>query len=224
LWELCPYESANFKGEPQPMRKDIFSLIRNDIVHLKIKAGEPLNEIRLAKEFQVSRTPIREALLRLASEGLVTTTPNLGARVSEINLRDFRELIEFRIILERGAGHLIAINSTADDLRAMRQLYDKIQSENTEDLDRLTDLDSEFHFIIRRAAHNPLLEKQMEVIQIKFTWLMRSYHYTPTFVFIKIPDIIEAMDQRNSKALERMLVQHVEYFVDRLREETMKKF
>jgi len=206
------------------MREDICSLIRNDIVHLKIKPGEPLNEIRLAKELQVSRTPIREALRRLAAEGLVTVTPNVGARVSEINLRDFRELIEFRIILERGVAHLVATNSTVDDIRAMRQLHSKTQSEKTEDLDRLTDLDSEFHFIIRRAAHNQLLEKQMEVVQIRFTWLMRSYHYKPHFVMIKIPDIIEAMEQRDAETLERMLVEHVEHFVDRLREETMKKF
>ena len=206
------------------MREDIFSLIRNDIVHLKIKPGAPLNEIRLAKELQVSRTPIREALRRLASEGLVTFTPNVGARVSEINLRDFRELIEFRIILERGVAHLVATNSTVDDIRAMRQLYSKTQSEKTEDLDRLTDLDSEFHLIIRRAAHNQLLEKQMEVVQIRFTWLMRSYHYKPHFVMIKIPDIIEAMKQRDPEALERIFVEHVEYFVDKLREETMKKF
>ena len=206
------------------MREDICDLIRNDIVHLKLKPGEPLNEIRLAKELQVSRTPIREALRRLATEGLVTVTPNVGARVSEINLRDFRELIEFRIILERGAAHLVAANSTEDDLRAMRQLLAKTQSKKTENLDRLTDLDSEFHFFIRRAAHNQLLEKQMEVVQIRFTWLMRSYHYRPHFVLIKIPDIIDAMEDRNAEALERMLVEHVEHFVDRLREETMKKF
>ena len=104
------------------MREDICNVIRNDIVHLKLKPGEPLNEIRLAKELQVSRTPIREALRRLASEGLVTVTPNVGARVSEINLRDFRELIEYRIILERGVAHLVAANLTEDDLRAMRHL------------------------------------------------------------------------------------------------------
>jgi DNA-binding GntR family transcriptional regulator len=206
------------------MREDICDVIRNNIVHLKIKPGEPLNEIRLAKELQVSRTPIREALRRLASEGLVTVTPNVGARVSEINLRDFRELIEFRIILERGGAHLVAANSTEDDLRAMRHLHHKTQSEKTENLDRLTDLDSDFHFIIRRAAHNQLLEKQMEVVQIRFTWLMRAYNYKPHFVMIKIPAIIEAMEQRDAAVLERMLVEHVEYFVDRLREETMNKY
>ena len=125
---------------------------------------------------------------------------------------------KFRIILERGVAHLAATNSTEDDLRAMRQLLAKTQSEKPENLDRLTDLDSEFHFIIRRAAHNQLLEKQMEVVQIRFTWLMRAYHYKPHFVMIKIPAIIEAMEQRDAVVLERMLVEHVEYFVDRLRE------
>jgi DNA-binding GntR family transcriptional regulator len=135
-----------------------------------------------------------------------------------------KKLIEYRIILERGVAHLVAANSTEDDLVAMHQLLAKTQSENTHNLDRLTDLDSEFHLIIRRAAHNQLLEKQMEVVQIRFTWLMRAYHYKPHLVMIKIPDIIEAMKQRDAEVLERMLVEHVEYFVDRLREETMKKF
>ena len=105
----------------------------------------------------------------------------------------------------------------------MRQLLAKTQSENTHNLDKLMDLDAEFHFIIQRAAHNQLLEKQLEVVQTRFAWLMRSYHYRPHLVMIKIPDIIEAMKQRDAAVLERMLVEHLEYFVDRLREETMKK-
>ena len=75
-----------------------------------------------------------------------------------------------------------------------------------------------------RTIVNLVGEKQMEVVQIRFTWLMRAYHYKPHLVMIKIPDIIEAMNQRDAAVLERMLVEHVEYFVDRLREETMKKF
>ncbi len=64
----------------------------------------------------------------------------------------------------------------------------------------------------------------MEVVQIRFTWLMRAYHYKPHFVIIKIPAIIEAMEQHHAAVLERMLVEHVEHFVDRLRKETMKAY
>ncbi len=206
------------------MRKDICELIRNDIIHLRLKPGEPLNEIKLAKEFDVSRTPVREALRRLAAEGLVTITPNLGARVSEVNLRDFRELIEYRIILERGVASLVASNSTEEDLLAMRQLYERMQSQDLEDIDRLIELDSEFHRIIRRAAHNQLLEKQMEITQLKFQWLMRAYHYKSRFTMLGLPDVIEAVEKRDSITLESILLDHFAYFIEKLNEDTMGKF
>lgn len=206
------------------MRQNIYALIRDRIIHRDFRPGDPLNENKLAEEFQVSRTPVREALHRLSSEGLVTITPNLGARVSDINLRDFRELIEFRIILERGAARLVARNATEKDLEAMAQLHHKLESEQTQDLDRLTDLDTEFHLIIRQATHNRLLQRQMEVIQIKFTWVMRLINYRPELMMVRVPDFIEAMQKHDADRLEHMLVEHVEYFVERLRQETMKNF
>jgi len=206
------------------MRQNIYALIRDRIIHQDFKPGDPLNENKLAEEFQVSRTPVRETLHRLSSEGLVTITPHLGARVSEINLRDFRELIEFRIILERGAARLVSRNATEKDIEAMTQLRHKLESEQTNDLDRLTDLDTEFHLIIRQSTHNRLLQRQMEVVQIKFTWVMRLIYYRPELMMVRIPDFIEAMQQHDADRLEHMLVEHVEYFVERLRQETVKNF
>jgi DNA-binding GntR family transcriptional regulator len=206
------------------MRQNIYVLIRDRIIHQDFKPGDPLNENKLASEFQVSRTPVREALHRLSSEGLIAITPNLGARVADVNLRDFRELIEFRIILERGAARLVSRNATEKDMEAMAQLGHKLESEQTRDLDRLTDLDTEFHLIIRQATHNRLLQKQMEVIQIKFTWVMRLIGYRPELIMVRIPDFIEAMQQHDADRLEHMLVEHVEYFVERLRQETIKNF
>jgi len=204
------------------MRQDIYALLRDRIIHLAFKPGDPLNENKLAEEFQVSRTPVREALHRLSSEGLINIIPNLGARVSEINLRDLRELIEYRIILERGCARLVARNATDSDIHALQRLNAKVQSEKTEDLDRLTDLDYEFHLLTRRASHNTLLVKQMEVVQIKFTWVMRSINYRPDLFMVRIPDVIEAMKQRDADRLEHILIEHVDYFVDKMRRETME--
>ena len=206
------------------MRADIASLIRNDIIHLKFSPGDPLNENKLAEEFHVSRTPVREALRRLSIEGLVTITPNLGARVSEINLRDFQELIEFRIILERGSARLIARNATEADIQAMKQFNAKIQSEKTKDLDMLTDLDSEFHRLCRQAAHNQLLANNMAMIQTKFTWVMRMISYKPELFMIEMPDFIHAVESRDEAFLEKILVRHVEYFIESMRKETLKNF
>ena len=204
------------------MRQDIYASIRDRIIHLGFKPGDPLNENKLAEEFQVSRTPVREALHRLSSEGLVNIIPNLGARVSEINLRDLRELIEYRIILERGCARLVARNAVDNDIQAMQRLNQKVQSEKTEDLDILADLDYEFHRLTRRASHNKLLVKQMEVVQIKFTWVMRSINYRPDLFMVRIPDVIEAMKRKDADRLEHILIEHVDYFVDKMRRETME--
>ena len=206
------------------MRADITTLIRNRIIHLAYRPGEALNEKKLAQEFAVSRTPVREALRGLTAEGLVTLTPNLGARVSEINLRDFRELIEMRLILERGVARLVARYAAPEDIEAMEQLHRRLESETTDDLDRLTDFDTEFHYIIRRAAHNQLLEKQMAMIQARFTWVMRLISYKPTVLIMEIANVTDAMKRRDAATLERLLVEHVEIFIEGLRQQTMKNF
>ena len=206
------------------MKEDIVDLIRNDIIHLRFRPGDPLSENKLAEEFQVSRTPIREALRRLSLEGLVTITPNLGARVADINLRDFRELIEFRIMLERGLARLIARNATAADIADMKKLNDKIQREKTDDLDKLTDFDTEFHHLCRQAGHNRLLKDHMAMTQTKFTWVMRMISYRPELLMVELPEFIVAMENRDEAALARILVEHVEYFIENMRKETVKAF
>lgn len=206
------------------MKEDIVDLIRNDIIHLRFRPGDPLSENKLAEEFQVSRTPIREALRRLSLEGLVTITPNMGARVADINLRDFRELIEFRIMLERGLARLIARNATAADIADMKKLNDKIQREKTDDLDKLTDFDTEFHHLCRQAGHNRLLEDHMAMTQTKFTWVMRMISYRPELLMVELPEFIVAMENRDEAALARILVEHVEYFIENMRKETVKAF
>jgi DNA-binding GntR family transcriptional regulator len=206
------------------MKKDITGIIRNDIIHLRFKPGDPLSENRLAEEFKVSRTPIREALHRLSLEGLVTITPNLGARVSDINLRDFQELIEFRIILERGLARLVARNATGADIQAMEQLHKRIQREKTDDLDKLTDFDTEFHNICRQAGHNRLLEDHMAMIQTKFTWVMRMISYKPALLMVELPNFKNAMEKRDESAMAHILVEHVEFFVEKMQKETIKAF
>ena len=205
-------------------KPDLVGTIRDRIIHLFYRPGDPLNEMKLAEEFQVSRTPIREALHRLASEGLVTIVTNLGARVSDINLRDFRELIELRIILERGAARLLARNTTEDDIRSMEQLNARATAAANHDLDALTDLDTQFHHIIQQATHNHLLIRQMSLVQVKFTWLMRLINYRPELMTVKLSEFIDAMRNRDADRLERLLVEHVEYFVEKMRQETINSF
>lgn len=73
----------------------IYEMLREDIVHQRIKCGEKMTVKMLVERFQVSATPVREALVRLAQEKLVTYHPNAGASVIELTDNDIRELYEF---------------------------------------------------------------------------------------------------------------------------------
>ncbi len=206
------------------MRQNIYPLIRDRIIHQNFKPGTPLNENKLANQFNVSRTPVREALHRLSTEGLVSIIPNLGARVAEISLRDFRELIDFRILLERGAGKLAARNATEKDIVLLEQLQHKFNSAQKSDVNSLMDLDTEFHLIIRQATHNSLLQTQMELIQIKFTWVMHLINHRPALMQLRIAAFVEAIKNRDKDQLEYLLVEHVTHFVKKLNQETIQNF
>ncbi len=206
------------------MRNNISKIIRDRIIRLEFRPGSPLNEQKLAEEFSVSRTPIREALILLSSEGLVNFTPNLGARVADLNLRDFKEMIEFRLILERGVARLAVRNATANDIQALEKLNGKLLSVDTDAIEGLMECDAQFHALIRKASHNNLVIKQMSVIQNQFTWIARLISYKTALLIIDLKKIIQALKNKDAAQLERLLVDHVELFVEALRKEAMHNF
>lgn len=131
-----------------------------EIVEGRLLAGEKLNETSLAKRFDVSRGPIREALKRLAERKLVVFSPNAGARVARPILPDILNLLEVREHLEAAAAKLAAIHMTPKEKQKLRHLYeahavavasapDGAYLQYPEDLD--------FHYVIIRGARNPIL-------------------------------------------------------------------
>ncbi len=83
-------------GYSSSMGNDLLFELRERIVSPEFTGGAALNEKVLAEEFSVSRTPVREALIRLKEEGLVSSSPGRGFYVKDIGIREFRELSEIR--------------------------------------------------------------------------------------------------------------------------------
>ncbi len=131
-----------------------------DIVTGQLQPGEKLNEMDLANRFDVSRGPIREALRRLAERHLVVFSPNAGARVVSYSLPDILHLFEVREHLEAAAAKLAAIHMSSEERINLRNLFDAHVTavaatsdgsyfQYPEDLD--------FHYVIIKAARNPIL-------------------------------------------------------------------
>lgn len=105
------------------------------IVTLRLAPGEVLSEATLSKQLGIGRTPIREALQRLAREGLVVILPRRGILVAEINVRSQLELLKVRRELERLMSRLCALRSTKAEKRAFAELADAMESAGAADDD-----------------------------------------------------------------------------------------
>ena len=194
-------------------------MLRERIITLHYRPGLPLNEKSLAEEFQVSRTPIREALIRLSEENLVTIIPRSGVRVSDINLVDLQELIGMRLILERGVAKLATQNATEKDIQDLEKLQEKVRSLKPEVVSEMMDCDTKFHQIIRQAAHNQLLDKFLKIIQHQFIRIEYLISYRPELIPTDyLSKVVAALKKRDAAEMERLMVFHADYFVARVKD------
>ena len=147
-----------------------YDFIRKKILGGEFPPGFALLTESLAAEIDVSRTPVRDALRKLETDGLVTIRAHRGASVKKLELKEFREMCELRLALETHAAGLAALNHADTELReiqfaleAMRRLTEQIAAATREQplLGELVREDVRFHVAIMRAARNELMKKEI---------------------------------------------------------------
>ncbi len=160
---------------------DIALALEEAIVAGEIPPGSTLRQEHLSEQFQVSRTPVREALRRLAALGLVTFEPNRGVRVRMLSLDEIREAFLVRAELEGLATEIATPKMTDDDLAELEQAERRfhratealveMSHEGRQDLDVARDwlhLNHSFHDVIYRAADVPLIERMAKAARRTF--------------------------------------------------------
>ena len=107
----------------------VYERLKGDIESLRLRPGAKLSEVQLGEELGASRTPVREAIRRLAGEGLVDFVPGEVARVAAISLGGVRALFEIRMLLEPRAAALVAASGAADErlLAPFRELLERLE-------------------------------------------------------------------------------------------------
>ena len=135
-----------------------YHAIRGLIVSLELAPGAVIDERQLVERLAIGRTPVREALRRLAQERLVEVYPRRGMFVSGVDVRELARLSEVREVLEPEAARLAAERATDADRRELGALLAELDTAGGE----LMDLDERIHRAVYRAAHNDLLEATLE--------------------------------------------------------------
>lgn len=130
--------------------------LRNAILQGELKPGEKIVQEELARRYNVSRMPIREAFRTLEGEGLVTFHPHRGVVVTELSVEEIREIFSIRALLEGMATRLAAMHMSqevADELHRILIQMEAVQG----DPDRYLDLNQSFHYTLFNASRRPRL-------------------------------------------------------------------
>ncbi len=143
----------------------VVDAIREKILKGEVKAGQPLRQAALAQELDVSRIPVREALLQLEAEGLVKFQAHKGAIVTELDADDVDELFELRAMLEADLLERSIVNMSAEDFDHAEELLAQLDEALThEDSANLwADLNTSFHTYLYQGANRP---QTLEVVNI----------------------------------------------------------
>ncbi|GAB4279916.1 MAG: GntR family transcriptional regulator [Deferrisomatales bacterium] len=141
------------------MNDHIYEELKKRIVLLQYPPGHSLQEKDLAREFGVSRTPVRKALMRLEWDKLVTILPRAGVVVAGIDFKKLMEVYHVRISVEGMIGRLAAVHITREQLARLRELAIRLQGlKESGSIEELILIDLEFHDIIFAASNNKILE------------------------------------------------------------------
>lgn len=147
--------------QPKPTgARVVYESLRRAIISLRLPPGEPLEELQLCKAHKVSRTPVREALIRLASEDLVELEPNRGAKVAALQFVDVVDHYEAMDIFQPLICHFAAVRRTAHDLAAIKNCVDEFrQALAQRNAEAIILANFNLHGAIAAASHNRSLEK-----------------------------------------------------------------
>lgn len=183
-----------------------------------IRPGERVNEVDLAKQLNVSRTPLREALNRLATEGFLTTQLNKGFFARRLDANEVFNLYEFRSAVEAGATAIACERASDDELRSIEQFVLASKDTKADVLaTNLLKLDEEFHERLASATHNDEFVRMIRAINARVHFVRwidmqnRRVHTQNEHL-----QIIQALQKRDCDRAVRLMRQHISRRLDQI--------
>lgn len=192
--------------------------IRGIIIRGELVSGQTLLESHLAERIGVSRTPVREALSRLANEGLVVLGRYRRAQVASFSMADVAEVFRLRGKLEGHAARRACLRISAADIERLEAIEDELEATFAElgwhkHLPRFDELNNEFHGIIARAAHSPRLEKilasSLELPASIFNHYTEGFDERTVRTHRQHREVIAALKARNPDWAEAAMSAHL---------------
>ncbi|MEM6481021.1 MAG: GntR family transcriptional regulator [Pseudomonadota bacterium] len=206
------------------MAKEVYAIIKDRILSGAYDSGDFINEVALAEELNVSRTPIRETLARLEWEKLVTIIPRAGAMVAPAELNLVKEAYQVRFILEGELGRRAALRATQTQIEELEAIKRKCAGLiDTGTQDDLNAISREYRAVLGAAASNKTL---YELSELLFNVSVRVWHTIPEkdahaelalALIAEIEAMIQAFKGRDGKAAQKAMQDAIHYYTEKLK-------
>ena len=205
------------------MNAEIYQEIKRRILFFEYDPGQFLNEKKLASEFGVSRTPVREVILRLEWEKLVTIMPRAGIMVTKIDFQELRDVYHSRITIEGAVGRLAAKHLTDEHLLEMKNLLTackKVSGDNSRH--QLIKIDMKFRDVLFQAANSPTLRELSDYLYcqtLRIWYLTFDKTNVPTEVETEsreIEDTIKVLSKRDPGKAEEFRRKVIINYIERV--------
>lgn len=155
----------------------VYETLQEEILSLALSPGAPIDEVELSKRFGMSRTPIREALVRLAADGLITTLPNRSSIVAHIDFVNLSRFFDALTLMYRVTTRLAAEYRDEVDIKEMWRHQDAFAAAvQSQDATKMIETNREFHAAIARAGRNPYYESLFVRLLDEGRRILRLYY------------------------------------------------
>jgi DNA-binding GntR family transcriptional regulator len=204
------------------LHDEVASRVRDMIIEGALAPGARVYEEQLGKTLGVSRTPMREALKTLASEGLIELVAARGAVVKAFTPKDVRDMLDVLAVLESFAARLACREATAEQIAELRALHERM-AERFKARDRLEyfKLNQEFHSGVLRLSGNAALQTSHLAIQARLKrirYIGNSEPHKWKNAMAEHDQMIRYLEARDSDKLAAILVQHMEHTWERVKD------
>jgi len=202
------------------LAEQAYHAIRELIVTLELPPGAAVREPELVAALGIGRTPVREALRRLAQERLVDVFPRRGIFVTTVDVRDLTRLCEVRAVLEPEAAKLAAERATEADLEELRDLLAELEPRRRRDDRWLIELDERIHRAVYRASHNQFLAETLDEYYTHALriWMLALARTDLGAAVSEHAELVEAILRGRGDRAAELMRAHVEAFETSMRD------
>ncbi len=204
---------------------EIYEVLKRRIIELEYEPGKVLNEVDIASEFNISRTPIRKVFHQLNNDKLLNIIPRFGAQVTPIDFMYMKSVFEVTRILDPFAARLAVDRITDEQIEELEKIIDRLQTYDIEvDYQKAIIDDQQFHDIIFLSSGNPCLQ---EILLDLHNHTERLWHYSQRYfdsmdLFTdSLGKILESIKQGNKDMAEKYAREHIDAFVDKIKQELL---